>query len=89
MNALAPVASRASGLLAAYGDWLRDHAGIVRTVQWMVVAVYAFLIVVPAFLPLPDGDAHALDNLTVFAQWAFWGLWWPFVILSMLVAGRS
>lgn len=81
--------SRASAWLAAYGDWLRDHAGFVRAGQWIVVAAYAFLIIVPALLPLPGDDARALDNLTVFAQWAFWGLWWPFVILSMLVAGRT
>ncbi len=81
--------SRASMWLAGYGDWLRDHAGAVRIVQWLVVAAYLILLVVPALLPLPDGDAHALDNLTVFAQWAFWGLWWPFVLLSMLVAGRT
>lgn len=81
--------SRASAWLAAYGDWLRDHAGVVRAVQWAVVGAYAILIVVPALLPLPGDDARALTNLTVLAQWAFWGLWWPFVILSMLVAGRT
>ncbi|HQU51123.1 MAG TPA: 4Fe-4S binding protein [Casimicrobiaceae bacterium] len=89
MNAIAPAASRASVRLAAYGDWLRDHAGVVRAVQWIVVAAYLILLAVPAWLPLPGQDAHALDNFTVFAQWAFWGLWWPFVLLSMLVAGRT
>ncbi len=80
---------RSSAWLAAYGDWLRDHARVVRAVQWLVVAAYVFLIAVPAFLPLPGDDARALNNLTVFAQWAFWGVWWPFVILSMFVAGRT
>ncbi|MCC7039582.1 MAG: 4Fe-4S binding protein [Burkholderiales bacterium] len=47
------------------------------------------LLIVPAVLPLPGNDAHALDNFTVFAQWAFWGLWWPFVIASMFVMGRT
>ena len=75
--------------LARYGVWLASHGRAVRIVQWSVVAVYAVLVVVPAFLPLPADDAHALDNFTVFAQWAFWGLWWPFVILSMLAAGRT
>lgn len=76
-------------LLARYGEWLRTHAAAVRVAQWSVVAVYAVLLVVPACLPLPPDDARAFDNVTVFAQWAFWGLWWPFVILSMLVAGRT
>lgn len=89
MSAVAPGASPASVRLAAYGDWLRDHGGAVRAVQWTVVAAYALLVVVPAFLPLPGDDARALTSFTVFAQWAFWGLWWPFVILSMLVAGRT
>src|SRR5690606_25059626 len=64
MNAIAPAASRASVRLAAYGDWLRDHAGVVRAVQWIVVAAYLILLAVPAWLPLPGQDAHALDNFT-------------------------
>jgi polyferredoxin len=76
-------------VLATYGQWLKGHPGAVRVVQWSVVAVYASLVIVPALLPLPPGNARALDSVTVFAQWMFWGLWWPLVILSMFVAGRT
>ncbi|MEO8752863.1 MAG: 4Fe-4S binding protein, partial [Casimicrobiaceae bacterium] len=75
--------------LARYGQWLQRNGRLLRIVQWLVVAVYAVLVVVPAFLPLPDDEARALTSLTVFVQWAFWGAWWPFVILSMFVVGRT
>jgi len=74
---------------ASYGEWLRRHARIVRTLQWVIVLAYAALVIVPAFLPLPADSARAFDSLTIFAQWAFWGVWWPLVILSMFVAGRT
>lgn len=77
------------GRLAALGDWLRRHGGVLRSVQWTVVGVYAVLVAVPAFLPLPDRGAHLWSNLTLAAQFAFWGLWWPFVLVSMVVAGRA
>lgn len=76
-------------MLARVGTALRMHAPLIKRVQWLVVAVYVFLITVPAFLPLPPDDARAFDHLAVFAQWAFWGLWWPLVLLSMFVAGRA
>jgi polyferredoxin len=62
---------------------------MLQAVQWCVVAVYVVLVAVPAFLPLPPEDAHAYDNLVVAAQWLFWGLWWPLVIASMFVLGRT
>jgi polyferredoxin len=68
---------------------LRQHGGAIRIIQWLVVACYGFLIITPALMPLPGNDARALNNLTVFAQWAFWGVWWPFVIVSMFVVGRT
>jgi polyferredoxin len=84
-------ASAAAGnaRLAVFGEWLRRHSRVVARIQWIVVAAYAVLVGVPAFLPLPPDDARWFDNLTVFAQWAFWGVWWPFVILSMFVVGRA
>lgn len=74
--------------VANLGDWLRRHQGTVRTVQWCVVAVYLVLVAVPAMLPLPDRTAHLWTNVTLLAQFAFWGIWWPFVLLSMVLVGR-
>ena len=74
--------------LATVGRWLRDHATLLRRLQWVVVLVYAALLVIPALLPLPDDSARMLNNLTIFAQFVFWGIWWPFVLLSMVLFGR-
>jgi polyferredoxin len=75
--------------LTALGEWMRTHTRALEIVQWCVVGVYVVLVAVPAFLPLPPEDAHGYDNLVVAAQWLFWGLWWPLVIASMLVLGRT
>lgn len=80
--------SRLNLLTAALGNWLRQHAGWIRTIQWVVVLFYGVLIIVPVLLPLPDETAHVLTHLTVFAQFVFWGIWWPFVLLSMVLVGR-
>src|SRR5215472_16413234 len=68
---------------------MRTHGRTLQVVQWCVVAPYLVLVAVPAFLPLPPEDAHWYNNLVVVAQWLFWGLWWPFVIASMFVLGRT
>ena len=75
--------------LARFGDWLRAHGGLIRGLQWAVVAVYGVLVAVPAFLPLPGNAAHLWNDLTVAAQFAFWGIWWPFVLVSMVLVGRA
>ncbi len=75
-------------LLAASGDWLMRHQSAIRCLQWGVVVIYGLLIALPAFLPLPTRAAHIWTDVTLFAQFAFWGLWWPFVLLSMVLVGR-
>lgn len=75
--------------LHAIGEALRHHRKAILAVQWGVVLFYLVLVTVPAFLPLPKEAAHIYNNLTLFAQFAFWGVWWPFVILSMMIAGRA
>ena len=37
----------------------------IQAIQWVVVAVYAFLVIVPAFLPPPQRAAHIWTNLAV------------------------
>jgi polyferredoxin len=68
---------------------MRAHRRTLQAVQWCVVAAYIVLVAVPAFLPLPPESAHGYDNLVVAAQWLFWGLWWPLVIASIFVLGRT
>lgn len=77
-----------SSRLAQVGAWMQRHGAVIRAVQWVVVSIYAFLIVVPACMPLPDNTAHLWTNLTLAAQFVFWGIWWPFVLLSMVMLGR-
>ncbi|MBX6323240.1 MAG: 4Fe-4S binding protein [Rhodospirillaceae bacterium] len=71
------------------GGWLRRNQRLVRRLQWAVVATYLVLVSVPALLPLPGRTAHMWNDLTLFAQFVFWGIWWPFVLLSMVVVGRA
>jgi polyferredoxin len=80
---------RLDAFLARVGDALLRGRKIIPAVQWLVVAVYLVLITAPALLPLPERAAHIWTHFTLFAQFAFWGLWWPFVLLSMVLVGRA
>ncbi|MCT6919378.1 MAG: 4Fe-4S binding protein, partial [Bifidobacteriales bacterium] len=70
------------------GTSMQRHRTVIQSIQWCVVVIYLFLLVLPPFLPLPPRQEHILGNLVLFAQFVFWGIWWPFVILSMLFIGR-
>lgn len=76
------------GWLARVGQAMQAHRRTILALQWFVVVAYLTLLVIPAFMPLPPEDAHLYDNLRLFAQFIFWGIWWPFVMLSMMLLGR-
>src|SRR5512146_1290648 len=76
-------------VLARIGEALRRHRRAILALQWFVVGLYALLVIVPALLPLPPPDASIVSNLTLLAQFAFWGIWWPFVIASTMLLGRA
>ncbi|MFO1436171.1 MAG: 4Fe-4S binding protein [Gammaproteobacteria bacterium] len=76
-------------LFARIGGWLGRNRDVIAKVQWCVIALYAVLVAFPAFLPLPERHVHMWNNLTLAAQFMFWGIWWPFVLVSMIVFGRA
>jgi hypothetical protein len=81
-------AGRVDAVLRGIGDWLMRNQRAIRAGQWIVAGLYVGLVSVPAFLPTPEPNAAIWGDLTLFAQFVFWGLWWPFVLLSMVLVGR-
>ena len=82
------VAAAPASLLTRVGQAMRRHQRAILGVQWLVVVFYFSLLIYPAFMPLPAEDAHIVDNLRLFAQFLFWGVWWPFVMLGTMLMGR-
>lgn len=79
---------RPHGRLEKIGLFLRRNRRAIVATQWLIVILYAALVVIPAFLPLPPENAHIWDNLRLFAQFCFWGLWWPSVMIATVTMGR-
>jgi len=77
-----------AGWLPRLGAAMQRHRALIQGIQWAVVAFYLVLLVVPALRPLPSDEAHIVNDLTRLAQFVFWGVWWPFVMLSMMLVGR-
>ncbi len=90
-SALRPAtwAESADSFVASVGHWLSRHQRAIRRGQWLIVLIYVGLIAGPVLIDLPPRTAHIWTHLTLFAQFAFWGIWWPFVLLSMVLVGRS
>lgn len=71
---LMPFNRPAPTLLAKAGDMLRRYRGVIVGLQWLIVIAYVGLVTVPAMMPLPPADGRMLHNLTLFAQFVFWGI---------------
>lgn len=88
LRRLRPRSRDIDAALRVIGDWLMRNQRAIRAVQWSVVLVYFALLIVPVLLPLPTRVDHIWTNVTLFSQFIFWGIWWPFVVLSMALVGR-
>ena len=74
--------------IARIGHALRRNRRTIIAIQWLIVVLYAAMVIIPAFMPLPPEDAHIWNNLRLFAQFCFWGLWWPGVMIATVTMGR-
>lgn len=81
---------RGSSLHAGRIEWFfvrhRRHLALVHAAMFVV---FATLILVPPLLPEPALDDTALSHLALFANLALWSAWFPLLLLSVIVTGRS
>lgn len=76
---------RPAGHLAAFGNWMATNPRAIRKVQWACLALYLVLLVLPAVIP--EGSASH-ERMVLLAHFVVWGLWWPGVMLSVMLMGR-
>jgi len=76
------------GALEAAGNALARRRDVVRIVQWIFVAIYLFLLLAPLLTPLAPAHAQWFPRLATMAEALFWGIWWPAVLLSVMVFGQ-
>lgn len=78
----------ADALTTRLGLAMRESPRAIVVLQLFTVTIYLVLLVLPALNPLPADDDGILDSLTRLAQFIFWGLWWPGVIVTVMLLGR-
>ncbi|WP_018991166.1 4Fe-4S binding protein [Aromatoleum toluclasticum] len=71
-----------------FGNALRDNRPAIAALQWTFVVLYLVLLITPALFPDDDANTGALHTLGRFAEVLFWGVWWPGVILSVMLIGQ-
>jgi polyferredoxin len=72
----------------ALGDLLQRRQNVVRRMQWAVVVFYGVLMLGPVLALLLHSGDDLFASLARFTEALFWGLWWPAVILSMMLFGQ-
>lgn len=53
-----------------------------------MLIIFAVLVVIPPFLPLPAEDAALFNNFTLLAKFLIWGIWFPLLLFSVILFGR-
>lgn len=77
------------GLATRIEEFFVRHRRKLTLVHGMMFLFFVALLVVPLFLPPSRESTGTFDDFRRFANFAIWGLWFPLVFLSVIVAGRS
>lgn len=85
----ATVPSSRLDLLARFGRAMNRSRKTIATIQWGTVALYLALLLVPLFLPHPDRSVSFTDDFVLLSRFLLWGVGWPLIMLSMMLAGRA
>jgi len=81
--------TKANGIIAMLEGFFTRyivHINIVHAVMFVVLCILLFL---PLFLSEPLVSDTPLSHFTVTAHYAMWGVWFPLVLLSVVLSGRS
>ena len=79
---------RLPAALQSFGNLLQRRQDVVRCLQWGFVVIYLSLLLLPVLLPMTPVDAAIVRRVAFSAEVIFWGIWWPAVILSVLLVGQ-
>ncbi len=58
-------------------------------IHFGMLMLFIALFVIPPFLPAPPEEAKPWNNFVLFAKFAVWGLWFPLILVSVVVFGRA
>lgn len=70
-------------------DHLVARPGLLKGIRRGMVALYLALLGLPLIAPPAPENATAFTHIATFSYVVFWYLWWPSVVLSMLLFGRA
>jgi len=77
------------GLAERIEQFMLRHPRFLPGLHLFMILFYLLLILVPPFLPNPTREATPFTNFVRFSLFIFWYIWWPSVILSMILFARA
>lgn len=83
------LAMDADSLMDKVERFILEHPGLMPSIHATMISLYLVLLIVPPLLPTPPEGATPFNNFVLFSNFVFFSIWWPFVLLTMLLLGRA